>query len=323
MKLGLFLLTENYHENSHVTILNDTELACYAEQLGFDEVWFAEHHFNSFSVIPNPALMMAYVAAKTSKIRIGSAAFLAPFYQPMRLAEEIATLDNLSMGRLNVGFAKGGFAHDLKNFELSSQTLRQKLFENVAAIDDALYEKEELYPKPLQSKIPTYIATFSSRESITFAAKHGYGLMFSQGASLKECEEATALYKELAGFEPEVILMRVFYTSGDKREAYEEAVVATDHFIKSMRSLNAFKQQPHFDQKNYQTLLEQRYEFFDAKKFIECAILGESQECIEQILDIKRRIKKLHLVLKPASVNARKVRETLKLFHQEIQPQIK
>ncbi|WP_304546101.1 LLM class flavin-dependent oxidoreductase [Sulfurimonas microaerophilic] len=323
MKLGIFLLTENYHKTPHIAILNDVELAVYVESLGFDEVWFAEHHFNSFSVIPNPSLMMAYVAAKTSKISIGSAAFLAPFYQPLRLAEEISTLDNLSMGRINAGFAKGGFALDLKNFQASSEELRVRLFNNVREIDETLYEKEEFYPKPIQSKIPFYIATFSSKESIEFAARNNYGLMFSQGATIEECEEAVAYYKQLSGLEPEVVLMRVFYTSHNAVEAYENAVVATDHFVKSMRSLNAFKEQPSFNQANYTALLDQRYQFFDAKKFMSCAVVGSVDECRKEFLDIKRRINKLHLVLKPASVDARRIRKTLKLFHEEIQPYIK
>lgn len=322
MKLGLFLLTESYHENSHVAILNDTELACYAEKLGFDEVWFAEHHFNAFSVIPSPSLMMAYVAAKTSKIRIGSAAFLAPFYHPARLAEEISVLDNLSNGRVNVGFAKGGFVHDIKNFQTTPEQLRASLFTNVNELNEYLYEKKEFHPKPLQKKIPTYIATFSAKESIEYAARNGYGLMFSQGATIEECEEAIKYYESISGATPEVIILRVFYTAPNSQEAYENAVVATDHFIKSMRSLNAYEDQPKFNQQNYNSLLEQRYHFFDAKKFMSCAIVGDLKECTEEILNLQRRIKNLHLVLKPASVHADKIRKTLQLFHEEIQPKL-
>lgn len=322
MKLGIFLLTENYHNNAQIAILNDVELATYAESLGFDEVWFAEHHFNSFSVIPNPALMMAYVAAKTSKIRIGSAAFLAPFYQSVRLSEEITTLDNLSNGRINVGFAKGGFAPDIKNFSINASELRSKMFDTVEEIQKTIYEKEELHPKALQKQIPFYIATFSSVETLEFAAKHRLGLMFSQGATLDECEEAIAFYKKIAGVAPEVVLMRVFYTSHNAIEAYENAVVATDHFVKSMQSLKSFQKQPQFNKANYNSLLEQRYQFFDAKKFMSCAIVGNVEECTQHILEIKRRIKKLHLVLKPASIDANRIRKTLKLFHEEIQPNI-
>lgn len=322
MKVGIFLLTENFHGNPHATILNDIELACYAEELGFDEVWFAEHHFNSFSVIPNPSVMMAYTAAKTTKIRIGSAAFLAPFYHPVRLAEEIATLDNLSNGRVNAGFAKGGFTLDMDYFSKSVQELRSELFNNVKQISSSLYHNKSLYPKPIQKKVPFYIATFSTKESIEFAANNSYGLMFSQGATLEECENACKLYKEIAGFEPEVILMRVFYVADSYKEAYKNAVVATDHFVKCMRSLNAGGIQPTFNKINYNALLAQRYEFFDAKKFMEASIVGTVEESIEKISDIKRRIKNLHLILKPASTNAMISRGLLKIFSQQIQPNI-
>lgn len=322
MKLGIFLLTESFHANPHAAILNDVNLASYAEELGFDEVWFAEHHFNSFSVIPNPSLMMAYVAAKTKHIRIGSAAFLAPFYHPVRLAEEIATLDNLCNGRLNAGFAKGGFTLDMKHFAKGVDALRGELYAHVEVIHKTLYEQKELYPKPLQKNIPFFIATFSTKQSIEFAAKNSYGLMFSQGATIEECEDACKLYKEIAGFEPEVVLMRVFYVAETYKEAYEEAVVATEHFVKSMRSLNAHGTQPSFNKVNYKALLSQRYDFFDAQKFMQNALVGEAEKLIQEILQIKRRIKNLHLVLKVASTNAQTTREVLKNFSTQIKPYI-
>lgn len=320
MKLGIFLLGENFHSDPHAAIMNDISLARHAEELGFDEVWFAEHHFNSFSVSPNPALIMAYLAAKTDRIKIGSAAFLAPFYNPVRLAEEIATLDNLSNGRLNVGFAKGGFSLDLKHFAKTPEQLREEMQQNITKIDAMLSFKKELFPKPLQEKVPFYIATFSTRQSIEYAACNGYGLMFSQGATVDECEEACKIYKEIAGYEPECVVLRVFHVAKTHKEAYEDAVVATDHFVKSMRSLNAFKPQPQFNRQNYETLLSQRYDFFDAKKFIDAAIVGTPQEAIQTILQLKRRIPNLHLVLKPASSDAGVTKEVLSTFNTQIKP---
>ncbi len=320
MRVGVFLLTENYSNNAHIALLNDVHTAVYAEELGFDEVWFAEHHFNAFSVIPNPTLMMAYVVAKTHRIRIGSAAFLAPFYHPIRLAEEIATLDNLSNGRINAGFAKGGFTLDMKYFDKGIEDLRKALNSNMQTIKNTLYEKEDFHPKPLQQKIPFYIATFSTKESIEFAAKNGYGLMFSQGATLDECVRSCIVYEEIAGFTPEVVLMRVFYVAKSAQEAFDTAVVATDFFVKSMRSLNANGTQPSFNKANYEALLKQRYDFFDAKKFMNASVVGTVEESIEKILEIKRRIKKLHLVLKPASMDAADTRSVLKIFSEKIKP---
>jgi alkanesulfonate monooxygenase SsuD/methylene tetrahydromethanopterin reductase-like flavin-dependent oxidoreductase (luciferase family) len=323
MKTGIFLLTENYGTSAHTTIANDIELGMYAEELGFDSVWFAEHHFNAFSCIPNPTLMMATLAAKTRTITIASAAFLAPFYHPMRLAEEIATLDNLSFGRIEVGFAKGGFAYDMEHFEKSPQNLRDEMFEKVALIDSFLACNQNMQPRPLQQKIPFYIATFGTRESIEFAALQGYGLMFSQGASLQECKAAQEIYKELAGVYPQTVLMRVFYTDeGGYDTAHKKALPATDHFVKSMRAVQAKQTQPLYNERNYDLLLRQRYQFFDGKKFLDNAILGDEKECIEQINTLDKEIKNLHLVLKPASSNALHTRSMLKVFSQKIKPYI-
>lgn len=323
MKYGIFLLTENYGGSANTTILNDIELGVYAEKLGFDEVWFAEHHFNSFSVIPNPTLMMATLAARTERIRIGSAAFLASFYQSVRLAEEIATLDNLSHGRIDAGFAKGGFAYDIELFEKSPQNLREDMFKAVKKIDRTLSANKLLEPKPLQIKVPFYIATFSTKETIEYAAKHGYGLMFSQGATIKQCTDAQEIYKGIAGCEPEIVLMRVFCLDDDYESAYNKALPETDHFIKSMRSVKSKKPQPDFNKANYDALLEQRFSFFDGKSFLDNAILGDDKECIKQIQEIKNKIKNLHLVLKPASSDAMQTRGMLKRFSQEIKPKIK
>lgn len=322
MKLGIFLLTENYNNNTQKTILDDIEFGVLAEELGFDEVWFAEHHFNPFSVIPNPSLMMASLAAKTKKIRIGAAAFLAPFYNSTRLAEEISTLDNLSNGRINAGFAKGGFTLDLEYFDKDADTLRDELYQNIKTIEQKLYEDARFEPKPVQEKIPTFIATFSTKETIEFAAKNSYGLMFSQGATLNECVEAQEYYKEIAGFYPESVLMRVFSVAATKEEAYSTAVVSTDHFIKCMRAVKSKQDQPNFNKQNYEELLAQRYEFFDASNFMKAAITGGVDECVNQIREIKSKIKNLHLVLKVASSDMDESKEMLRVFSQQIKPRI-
>ena len=70
------------------------------DQTGYDAVWLAEHHFSSFSVCPSVHMMGTMAAARTKRLRIGTAVSLAPFYNPLRLAEEVALLDVLSGGRV-------------------------------------------------------------------------------------------------------------------------------------------------------------------------------------------------------------------------------
>ena len=86
---------------------NETDLLVYAEDLGFDAVWMAEHHFHNYCITPDPLLLATHVAARTKRIRIGTAANVLPLSHPVRIAEQTAMLDILSEGRLDVGFAKG------------------------------------------------------------------------------------------------------------------------------------------------------------------------------------------------------------------------
>jgi alkanesulfonate monooxygenase SsuD/methylene tetrahydromethanopterin reductase-like flavin-dependent oxidoreductase (luciferase family) len=77
------------------------------DESGYDAVWLAEHHFSTYSVCPSVHMMGTHIAAHTKNIRIGTAVSLASFYHPLRLAEEVALLDQLSGGRVNWGAGRG------------------------------------------------------------------------------------------------------------------------------------------------------------------------------------------------------------------------
>src|SRR4029077_19743623 len=83
------------------------EQVCYAEQLGFSDVWLTEHYFTGESVYNDSLLFASALAMKTSKIRIGFAVVQTPFHHPVRLAVQLALLDNLSPGPLGFGTGKG------------------------------------------------------------------------------------------------------------------------------------------------------------------------------------------------------------------------
>ncbi len=88
-----------------------------AEAAGFWSIWYTEHHFGheGFEVTPNPVLMSADIAARTSRIRIGQAASIITFWHPLRLAEDLAMLDHLSGGRLEVGVGRGLYGREALN----------------------------------------------------------------------------------------------------------------------------------------------------------------------------------------------------------------
>lgn len=312
--------------------LNLVELA---DKLGFDEAWFAEHHFNGFSVIPDPCTMIGYAAGRTGCIRLGAAGFLAPFYHPVRLAESIAVLDNLSGGRINAGFAKGGFAPDTRHFMRTKEDLRSVMFETVETVDSLLHDDATEYdgefirvehtaiaPRPVQKQVPFYVATFSSEETIAFAARRGFGLLMSQGATLRECVEAHRLYRRIAGHDPEMVLMRVFYVAESTKKARRGALPGIDHFVKCMRSAQSEQPQPHFDPENYDLLLRERLAFFDGQKFFDNGIIGSTDECLRTIQSIQKELPDIHLVLKPSSSDPAQNRNMLIAFNTQIRPHL-
>ncbi|MDD3343060.1 MAG: LLM class flavin-dependent oxidoreductase [Sulfurospirillaceae bacterium] len=338
MKWGLFCLFERFNTHAKDAIENQLKLIELADAMRFDEVWVGEHHFNDFSICPTPTLLLAHALSKTKNVRLGCAGFLAPFYDAIRLAEEVAVLDILSHGRMNLGFAKGAFAPDSKHFNVTVEQLRPMMFECADAITQLLHTKDrpvsfegqfihfsevDIEPKALQEKIPTYIATFSSDETIDFAAQRGFGLMLSQGVSLEECERVSDRYESVAGFKPQIILLRTFYVAQSNEIAYAKARPAIDHFAKSMRAASSFNKSPHFDKHKYKKLIAERDHFFDGQKFFECGIIGDAKACIEKIMEIETRLSNVSITLKPLGVDLFENIALLRLFNETVRPYCK
>ncbi|MYC29675.1 MAG: LLM class flavin-dependent oxidoreductase [Chloroflexi bacterium] len=93
-----------------------------AEELGFEAIWLGEHHFGLYGAgdLPNPILLGADLAARTSRIRIGQMANIATWWHPIRLAEDLAILDNMTRGRVEVGFGRGIWPYEGPQFHLNA-----------------------------------------------------------------------------------------------------------------------------------------------------------------------------------------------------------
>jgi len=131
------------------------------DQTGYDAVWLAEHHFSSFSVCPSVHMMGTMAAARTKRLRIGTAVSLAPFYNPLRLAEEVALLDVLSGGRVNWGAGRGFERSEFAAFGIPGEESAPRFHETVDIVLKAWtnqrlsyqgkfyqYENVEVLPKP-------------------------------------------------------------------------------------------------------------------------------------------------------------------------------
>ena len=107
MRFGLFYVLESPdgdHRRAYKEMLGQIE---YAEELGFDSVWLAEHHGSAYGSLPSPAVAAAAIATMTERLRIGIAVSILPFSNPVRTAEDYAMVDVISNGRLDMGVGRG------------------------------------------------------------------------------------------------------------------------------------------------------------------------------------------------------------------------
>ncbi|MDQ3866631.1 MAG: LLM class flavin-dependent oxidoreductase [Actinomycetota bacterium] len=113
------------------------ELAQEAERLGLDSVWLSEHHFVDDAYMPSLLPVAAAIAARTERVRIGTGLLLAPLYEPVRLAEDAATVDLLSGGRLVLGLGQGWRKEEFEALRVPLRGRHRRLEDTVATLRQA------------------------------------------------------------------------------------------------------------------------------------------------------------------------------------------
>ena len=168
-----------------------TEEFIFGEELGFKSAWMAEHHFTRYGLGAAPNVLASNIVAKTSTIRIGSAVFVSPLHLPARLAEEIATLDVLSGGRIDVGFGRGAAESEYNVANVPIEESQQRFQESITMIEGLWSNRNytfegkhykitnaNIVPQPLQvPHPPIYIAATRSAATQEFVAGSGHPLL--------------------------------------------------------------------------------------------------------------------------------------------------
>ena len=141
MKFGYFCNTTNWNHKPFNQLLEEArEISVFCDENNWDSIWFTEHHFNheGMESCTNPLMMGTDVAARTKKIKIGQACNVITFHNPIRLAEDIAFLDQLSEGRVEVGIGRGVYGREAINMnkeaDLKDQAKNFRLFEETLSI---------------------------------------------------------------------------------------------------------------------------------------------------------------------------------------------
>lgn len=210
------------------------------DQNGYDAVWLAEHHFNTFSVCPSIHLMATHFAAHTQNLRIGMAVSLAAMYHPLRLAEEVALLDVLSGGRVNWGAGRGFDPTEFGAFDIDPAHSTERFRENVDIVlkawtqerlthhsENYHFEDLEVLPKPLQQPHPPTWMAATSPPSVEWAASVGHNILMDPHAPFSTIAKKRELYRttlEENGFDfaGRVIPMARLLAIAPTREAAEK-----------------------------------------------------------------------------------------------------
>ena len=200
MQFGYFTLSDNnYADNprsANELIADILDEAVYAEEIGLHSAWIGEHHFSTLGVLSCPDLVLAQVAARTTKIRLAPAVTVLPLHHPIRVAEQWATLDLLSGGRVDFAAGRG---YDRREYGPLGASFddNQAIFEEGMEIVRRLWAGPEplthrgrhysfddvaITPQPVQRPIPSYVASFS-KPSIELAARLGCNLIVAPFAA--------------------------------------------------------------------------------------------------------------------------------------------
>src|SRR3954468_2214686 len=132
MDIGTFLLMQSPAAcSSQEVYARAIEQAQTAEELGFRNVWLAEHHFSTYGYLSRPVQLATFIAARTRRLRVGTAVIVVPLHHPLVIAEEIAMLDLLSGGRCDIGLGRGYQRYEFERFGLELSTSRDRWEEAV------------------------------------------------------------------------------------------------------------------------------------------------------------------------------------------------
>jgi alkanesulfonate monooxygenase SsuD/methylene tetrahydromethanopterin reductase-like flavin-dependent oxidoreductase (luciferase family) len=247
MKFSLFIM--GTRDGSYHDILDQM---VYAEELGFNAVVMGERHFRHGNLLfSSPLSLASALAARTERIRIGTAARVLSLDHPIHIAEDAATLDILSGGRLDFGVTRASLDEESHvAFHAPIDETRHRFRESIEIIVRAWTEEKfsyngqfyqipevSVYPKPLQKPHPPISVVAVSDETLAFSADNGYSAITGAIRSTLELEQTAKLYYDNLiennnGLDAELIINRFIYVADTDEIAGREMEQPFMEFIK-------------------------------------------------------------------------------------------
>jgi alkanesulfonate monooxygenase SsuD/methylene tetrahydromethanopterin reductase-like flavin-dependent oxidoreductase (luciferase family) len=338
MDIGTFLLMQSPSARSSQEIYSrGIELAQAAETLGYRNVWLGEHHFSTYGYLSRPLQLASYIAAKTTRLRVGTAVIVVPLHHPLLIAEEIAMLDLLSGGRCDIGLGRGYQRYEFERFGLQLDTEGKRWNESIDILLKAFegkpfsYEgnlfkipETSVFPRTLQKPHPPIWITAQSPYSLEAAVRRGFNVLTGGfGVSIDRLAEFGKLFERVVAEakpakRPLVGVQRAIYVTKDAADAREAAEQARWNMRVTLSLRNNYERVEHGNaipvpaqtEPDMDDLLD-RY-----------LIIGTPDTCIRQIKRLKDVVGITHFNCSfwLGDMEQARVLRSMELFSQEVMP---
>jgi len=324
----------------------ELRLADLAEPLGFESIWGVEHHFTDYTMCPDVLQFLTYMAGRTERAQLGSMVVVLPWHDPMRVAEEVAMLDNISGGRLILGLGRGAGKVEFDGFRLSMDESRQRFVESAEMLLGGLetgyceysgtfvkQPRAAIRPAPFKSFRGRTYAAAVSPESLPVMAKLGVGILIIPQKPWKEVarelETYRSLYRDVNGVDAPPPVSAGWTFCDESAERAEQM---------ARRFIGGYYQTvlDHYQFQGDHLARTKGYEYYGkmAEKiaqygtdtvvdyFMNLQVWGTPAQCYEKILDIHARTGMSHYVgvFSYAGMPYEDAERNLRLFAREVMP---
>ncbi|HEX6209583.1 MAG TPA: LLM class flavin-dependent oxidoreductase [Methylomirabilota bacterium] len=328
---------------------NELRLADLAEPLGFESIWGVEHHFTDYTMCPDVLQFLTYMAGRTRRAQLGSMVVVLPWHDPMRAAEEISMLDNISDGRLILGLGRGAGKVEFDGFRLSMDESRARFVECAETVlgglergyceYDGVYVKQPraaIRPAPFRSFRGRTYAAAVSPESLPIMARLGVGILIIPQKPwhevARELDAYRTVYRQVNGVEapppisagwtfcdPSAERARAMarrYIGGYYQTVLDHYQFAGDHLARTKGYEYYGKMSEKIAAYGTETVIDY---------FVNLQVSGTPAQCYERICDIRRRTGNSHYVgvFSYAGMPYEEAERSMRLFAAEVMPELR
>lgn len=342
LDIGILFMFRNppFNNTDWATVYrNELDHAVAAETLGYDHVWLSEHHFVEDGYSPSVLPIAAAIAARTERVRIGTYVLLLPLHNPVRVAEDAATVDVISGGRFDLGMGLGYRPGEFSGMGIASTERGARFTEGLPVVQALMagekissdgrfhqYSNVQLFPPPVQKPFPIWVGARGDK-ALDRAARLGCHLA-STGAVEHRLKYIDALRRH--GRNPDdfnIAHLLICYVAETNEQAWEDCAEPLHHVMSEYQAWAEESGDQTGDGvaesivPSPEELKKTRY----CESFGRSAIIGDSATVLAQLLACHEESPGSHLTLMMSLPGAdpSRTRKSMELFAQEVMPKLK